>query len=163
MQEERQPVTEPSMKELVSFFPGRRSSPLQPPPPPPAAAHQQVPRCWISVTKHFQPCQSECPPNKYYARGFCMPGHCHGQLFPYWVRQVSEAKSSRTKLKLDSCKSFYLSSCFLFWHLSVIRDHLRFGAWTRALGLFRCVSCEWSGDLSSVSLIIKLLWKRASA
>lgn len=53
-----------------------------------------------------------------------------GHLFPCWVHPVSDAKSSHTKLMRASCKSFYLSSCFLFWHLSVIRDYLWFGAWT---------------------------------
>ncbi len=53
-----------------------------------------------------------------------------GHLSPCWVCPIWNAKPSHRKLMLASCKSFYLSSCFLFWHLSVIHDYLWVGAWT---------------------------------
>lgn len=53
----------------------------------------------------------------------------------------------------------------LFPVVALICHPWSFMAWCLdcVLGLFCCMSSEWSGDLSSVSLIIKLLWKRASA
>lgn len=86
-------------------------------------------------------CQSSYKPNKQFHA-------LSGQWFPCWVRQVSEAKNCHTKL--TSRKSF--SPCFLLCHFSVNRNHL--WPWT-----FYCMSSEWSGDLGSVSLIIKWLGK----
>ena len=104
-------------------------------------ARQQV----LAVKQQYEKTlgQSSYKPNKQFHA-------LSGQWFPCWVCQVSEAKTSHTKWTSASRKSF--SSCFLLCHFSVNHNHL--WPWT-----FYCMSSEWSGDLSSVSLIIKWLGK----
>lgn len=112
-----------------------------------------------NMTKHFQPCQSEYMPNKLLCTVVLHSRSLSGQLFPCWVCHVSEAKSSHTKLMSAPCKSFLFPVVALICHPRSFMARCL----DRVLGLFFSMSSEWSGDLSSVSLIIKLLWKRASA